>query len=440
MDLVDWQQRFERWILTHHAQDDAAHDLSHFRRVWATATQLAAGEEVDRLVLLTACYFHDIVSLPKNHPERSRSSMMAAEKTLAILQSAFADFPADRYPAVSHAIEAHSFSAAIPPRTLEAKIVQDADRLESLGAIGLARVFAVAGALNTILFDAEDPFADRRALDDRKYALDHFQCKLLRLPETMQTDKGKAMAQHNARFLVEFMAKLSAELQGSRWRWMKRFCAALHRRRQPTGDLWYSLPKSSALVEDMPQKLSKEHRSLSLAEQAGEHAEALLRQLMTIYDVKTLVAELVSVGEQHWSAAILKRVAALAARRSVCARRKLLIWRRSCLRRRPIIRTMGSVLSICLPVLAGSAVVLKPSADSAFSPASGTSTRYAPIRPTGTVIRSSTVLMKISAILPSANALTLATRRRRGIFANLSLSMMCCWLASLPAFLACRRL
>lgn len=43
MDLVDWQQRFERWILTHHAQDDAAHDLSHFRRVWATATQLAAG-------------------------------------------------------------------------------------------------------------------------------------------------------------------------------------------------------------------------------------------------------------------------------------------------------------------------------------------------------------------------------------------------------------
>ncbi len=186
MDLVDWQQRFERWILTHHAQDDAAHDLSHFRRVWATATQLAAGEEVDRLVLLTACYFHDIVSLPKNHPERSRSSIMAAEKTLAILQSAFADFPADRYPAVSHAIEAHSFSAAIPPRTLEAKIVQD----------------------------AEDPFADRRALDDRKYALDHFQCKLLRLPETMQTDKGKAMAQHNARFLVEFMAKLSAELQG----------------------------------------------------------------------------------------------------------------------------------------------------------------------------------------------------------------------------------
>lgn len=214
MELVDWQQRFESWLIGHHSQEDSAHDISHFRRVWATAQQLAKDTDVDRLVILTACYFHDIISLAKNHPERSRSSAMAAEKTLAILQSAFPDFPADCYPAVLHAIEAHSFSAAIPPQSEEAKIVQDADRLEALGAIGLARVFAVSGALNNILFDADDPFADRRELNDKKYALDHFQCKLLRLPETMQTEKGRAMAVHNARFLVQFMAKLSAELCG----------------------------------------------------------------------------------------------------------------------------------------------------------------------------------------------------------------------------------
>lgn len=92
--------------------------------------------------------------------------------------------------------------------------MQDADRLEALGAIGLARVFAVSGALNTILFDANDPFADQRDLDDKKYALDHFQSKLLRLPETMQTEQGRALASHNAQFLVQFMAKLSAELRG----------------------------------------------------------------------------------------------------------------------------------------------------------------------------------------------------------------------------------
>jgi len=214
MDLYHWQQRFEAWLSQYHGQEDAAHDISHFRRVWATAQQLAEETAADRLVILTACYFHDIVSLAKNHPERSRSSAMAAEKTLAILQSAFPDFPPERYAAVLHAIEAHSFSAAIAPQSEEAKIVQDADRLEALGAIGLARVFAVSGALNNSLFDARDPFADRRELDDKTYALDHFQCKLLRLPKTMQTEKGRAMAVHNARFLVQFMAKLSAELRG----------------------------------------------------------------------------------------------------------------------------------------------------------------------------------------------------------------------------------
>lgn len=214
MDLYHWQQRFEAWLSQYHGQEDAAHDISHFRRVWATAQQLAEENAADRLVILTACYFHDIVSLAKNHPERSRSSAMAAEKTLAILQSAFPDFPPERYAAVLHAIEAHSFSAAVAPQSEEAKIVQDADRLEALGAIGLARVFAVSGALNNSLFDARDPFADRRELDDKTYALDHFQCKLLRLPKTMQTEKGRAMPVHNARFLVQFMAKLSAELRG----------------------------------------------------------------------------------------------------------------------------------------------------------------------------------------------------------------------------------
>lgn len=214
MDLYHWQQRFEAWLSQYHGQEDAAHDISHFRRVWATAQQLAEETAADRLVILTACYFHDIVSLAKNYPERSRSSAMAAEKTLAILQSAFPDFPPERYAAVLHAIEAHSFSAAVAPQSEEAKIVQDADRLEALGAIGLARVFAVSGALNNSLFDARDPFADRRELDDKTYALDHFQCKLLRLPKTMQTEKGRAMAVHNARFLVQFMAKLSAELRG----------------------------------------------------------------------------------------------------------------------------------------------------------------------------------------------------------------------------------
>ncbi len=214
MELVQWQQRFESWLDEHHASDDSAHDISHFRRVWMTARKIMIHHQADPLVVLTACYFHDIVSLPKNHPERSQSSRLAARKTRDILHRDFPDFPPDRFAAVEHAIEAHSFSAGIAPQSIEAKIVQDADRLEALGAIGLARVFAVSGGLGVALFDAEDPFADARPLDDRAFALDHFQTKLLRLPDTMQTDVGRDLAQHNADFLVHFMAKLSAELQG----------------------------------------------------------------------------------------------------------------------------------------------------------------------------------------------------------------------------------
>ncbi|BBV71695.1 MULTISPECIES: phosphohydrolase [Enterobacter] len=214
MEPIQWQQRFESWLDEHHASEDSAHDISHFRRVWMTARKIMIHHQADPLVVLTACYFHDIVSLPKNHPERSQSSRLAARKTRDILHRDFPDFPPDRFAAVEHAIEAHSFSAGIAPQSIEAKIVQDADRLEALGAIGLARVFAVSGALGVALFDAEDPFADARSLDDRAFALDHFQTKLLRLPDTMQTDVGRELAQHNADFLVHFMAKLSAELQG----------------------------------------------------------------------------------------------------------------------------------------------------------------------------------------------------------------------------------
>lgn len=214
MDLQFWQSQFEAWLLSHHNQQDAAHDIFHFRRVWVTSRQLCHAQDVDELVVLTACYFHDIVSLPKNHPERYRSSVLAAAETRRIMARDFPAFPASKLAAVCHAIEAHSFSANIPPVTLEAKIVQDADRLESLGAIGLARVFAVSGVLGVALFDAEDPFAKRRELNDKQFALDHFQTKLLKLSGTMQTEQGRVLAQHNADFLVTFMAKLSAELKG----------------------------------------------------------------------------------------------------------------------------------------------------------------------------------------------------------------------------------
>ncbi|WP_158784401.1 phosphohydrolase [Pantoea sp. BAV 3049] len=214
MTLIHWQTRFESWLHQTWPQDDKAHDVAHLRRVWQTSQRIMKGTEADELVVLAGCYFHDIVNLPKNHPERHLASAKAAVETRRILLNVFPDFPKEKHDAVSHAVHAHSFSAGVPAETLEAKIVQDADRLESLGAIGLARVFYVSGALGRSLFDSNDPLGRVRPLNDTEWALDHFQKKLLRLPETMQTAEGRRLAEYNAEFLVTYMAKLCAELKG----------------------------------------------------------------------------------------------------------------------------------------------------------------------------------------------------------------------------------
>ncbi len=213
--LYRWEQQIIICLRSmDHDNDDDSHDFSHFQRVWKTAQQIMDQEQVvvNRLVVLAACYFHDIVVLPKDHPERSRASSLAAIKTRTCLEDM--GFPCELIDNVCHSVESHSYSAGIVPETIEAKVVQDADRMEALGAIGLARVFYTSGLLRRKMFDPEDPLAEHRALDDREYALDHFQVKLLKLSETMQTNAGRRVAERNSDYLREYMGKLLKELNG----------------------------------------------------------------------------------------------------------------------------------------------------------------------------------------------------------------------------------
>lgn len=213
--LNSWELKTISYLQSiNHESDDASHDFSHFQRVWKTAQQIMDQEQisVNRLVVLAACYFHDIVVLPKDHPQRSQASSLAAVKARACLEEM--GFPCELVDNVCHSVESHSYSAGITPETIEAKVVQDADRMEALGAIGLARVFYTSGILRQKMFDAEDPLAEHRELDDRQYGLDHFQLKLLRLSETMQTNAGRKMAERNSDYLREFIGKLLKELDG----------------------------------------------------------------------------------------------------------------------------------------------------------------------------------------------------------------------------------
>lgn len=196
--------------------EDGAHDLGHFRRVWKAAAGInrEEGEPGDELILLAAAYFHDIVSLPKNDPRRGESSRLSAEKVGRLLAEDFPDFPPEKIGGVQHAILTHSFSAGIGPETVEARILQDADRLEALGAIGVARVFYIAGQLGAQLFDVGDPLAAARELDDRRFALDHFAVKLLKLPGMMHTAAARRRGELQAAWMRSFIEKLCEEISG----------------------------------------------------------------------------------------------------------------------------------------------------------------------------------------------------------------------------------
>ncbi|MEL6677586.1 MAG: HD domain-containing protein [Pseudomonadota bacterium] len=211
-DAVDsLTDALEAAYLQHAEGPDGAHDIHHARRVWGNARRIAEAEGAgDLRIIAAAAYLHDLVNLRKDAPDRHRASAQSGAKASRVL--AALGFTEAEIEAARHAIRAHSYSAGIPPETIEAKIVQDADRLESLGALGLARAFHVGGVLGRGLLDGEDPFAERRAVDEQAYSLDHFQTKLLSLPAQFQTASGRAMAEARAEVLRDFLRTLRTEL------------------------------------------------------------------------------------------------------------------------------------------------------------------------------------------------------------------------------------
>ncbi len=208
--MVALQNQLITAIKNTNPNTDTAHDIAHLHRVWHNARYISKGENTgSQRILIAAAYLHDLINLPKNHPNRSAASKQSAAAK-PILENL--GFTVNEITHILHAIEAHSFSAKIAPTTLEAKIIQDADRIDALGAIGIARTFAVSGALNRPLFDPNDPFAQNRPLNDKEFALDHWPLKLLRLPDQMATKTGKTLAHSRCKIMHTYLNTLSKEL------------------------------------------------------------------------------------------------------------------------------------------------------------------------------------------------------------------------------------
>lgn len=213
---IPWLEKSAAYIQDNMLQD-TGHDWSHLTRVLNAARVIweVEGGQGDWTVIVAAVLFHDVVNLPKDHPNRKQASTMAAQiaHDWAMGDGAWG-FSAQQMILMEEAIRCHSYSSGFVAQSIEAKIVSDADRIDALGAFGIARTFAVGGSLGRVLAHPVDPLANNRELDDGVWSVDHFFVKLFRLPERMYTQSAKDLAGKRIEMMRAFLDVMEKELSG----------------------------------------------------------------------------------------------------------------------------------------------------------------------------------------------------------------------------------
>jgi uncharacterized protein len=198
-----------------YATGDAAHDFDHVLRVTRLADRIAQAEGADRTVVRLAALLHD---LPVPTAARSDHHRAAAAAAAHLLTTH--DVPAPVVARVVHAIEAHRFRhRSTPPQTLEAQCLYDADKLDAIGAIGIGRAFAYAGAHGSRLWTA--PWSAISATGLQASGPEHtpvheYVYKLRNLSATLHTASARRLAADRHTFMARFFDQLDAEMQGDR--------------------------------------------------------------------------------------------------------------------------------------------------------------------------------------------------------------------------------
>ena len=189
---------------------DAVHDFDHVLRVLALAERIGQAEGADMDVVRTAVLLHDIARAEADAHGGDHAAM-AAERARALLRGA----PPDFIEAVAHAIHAHRFRNDLTPRTLEAQVVFDADKLDAIGAVGVARAFSFGGLHGQRLWvDEVPPGYDGRVLTGEHTPHHEFHYKLSKIKDGLYTRTGRAIAQERHRFMAAFFARMADEVAG----------------------------------------------------------------------------------------------------------------------------------------------------------------------------------------------------------------------------------
>lgn len=196
---------------------DSVHDFSHILRVLTLAERLATAEGADWRVVRTAILLHDISRGEDNAiglaaDGETDHAMLSARRARQLLpgeDSAFVE-------AVAHCIEAHRYRNNIAPQTIEAMVVFDADKLDAIGAVGIARAFAYGGFLQQPLWGEVSPGYTPDQPGEVHTAHHEYHVKLRAIKDQLYTKTGRQMAAARHDFMARFFDQMTAEVQGER--------------------------------------------------------------------------------------------------------------------------------------------------------------------------------------------------------------------------------
>lgn len=199
----------------HYERSDAVHDFDHVLRVLALAERIGQAEGANLEIVQAATLLHD-VGRDAAETDGLDHAAFAAERARAIL----AGQPPQKIEAVVHAIAAHRFRTGPEPSTLEAQVLFDADKLDAIGAVGVARAFAYGGAHGQRLWAPIETVDVARWLKEGDHPRDHtpvheFVVKLSRLKERLFTPTGQSIAEERHAYMVAFFRRFDAEACGT---------------------------------------------------------------------------------------------------------------------------------------------------------------------------------------------------------------------------------
>ena len=190
-----------------------SHSFDHTQRVYNLALKISEGEKVDIDVVKVAAFLHDVGRKEEDNNKDICHAEKGAEIAEKILRGM--EFPESKMEKVLHAIKVHRHSKQLKAETREAEIIQDADRLDALGAITIARMFTTGGRINRILHDSSIPIEENREDGYSKTTINGFYKKILKLkPETFNTKKAKEISKGRYEFVEQFIDRFLKEWVG----------------------------------------------------------------------------------------------------------------------------------------------------------------------------------------------------------------------------------